>query len=138
MFKQGSWKAVGLSMACGAAYDLCFAVAILFFAAPAAALLGLAVPADPLYLRLNGIFLLLLAGLYSLPAVAPRRYSGVVVVAVAGRTLGFLFFAWSWKTGAAPVFLALGTLDLLFAVLHAALLWRTGRTSSQPEQNTGA
>jgi hypothetical protein len=125
-------------MACGAAYDLCFAVAILFFTAPSAAILGLTVPADPVYLRLNGIFLLLLAGLYALPAAAPRRYSGVVIVAVAGRTLGFLYFALVWMAGAPTVFMFLGAIDLLFGLTHALLLWRTGRLSVQPEQNTGA
>ncbi len=125
-------------MACGAAYDLCFAVAILWFTAPAAALLGLALPADPVYLRLNGIFLLLLAGLYSLPAAAPKRYSGVVAVAVAGRVLGFLFFAATWTAGAATAFLVLGVGDLMFGIVHAALLWRAGRSSAQPEQNKGA
>ena len=124
-------------MACGAVYDLCFAAAILLFTAPAAGLLGLAVPADPVYLRLNGIFLLLLAGLYSLPAVAPRRYSGVVAVAAAGRTLGFLFFVGTWAIGAAPAFLVLGSVDLIFAVVHAVLLWRAGGSPAQPEQNTG-
>lgn len=138
MQTQGSWKAVSISMACGAAYDLVFAVAILFFTAPAAALLGLEVPQDPVYLRLNGIFLLILAGLYALPAVAPRRYSGVVVVAVAGRSLGFLYFVWAWHGGAATVFLLLGFVDLLFGLAHAALLWAAGRFSAQPEQNTGA
>jgi len=125
-------------MACGAAYDLCFAVAILLFTVPAAAVLGLAVPQDPVYLKLNGIFLLLLAALYSLPALAPKRYSGVVVLAVAGRALGFLFFTWIWFGGGEKVFLLLGTADLMFSLLHGFLLWRTGRSSPQPEQNTAA
>jgi hypothetical protein len=125
-------------MACGAAYDLCFATAILFFTAPAAAILGLAVPADPVYLRLNGVFLVLLAAVYALPAAAPRRYSGIVVVAIAGRTLGFLYFALVWSAGAPTVFIALGAVDLLFGLTHAVLLWRAGGLSVQPEQNTGA
>ena len=124
-------------MACGAAYDLAFAVAILAFPAPAAALLGLELPADPVYLRLNGVFLILLAALYTLPAFAPRRYSGVVAVAVAGRALGFMFFPATWRAGAPPVFLYLGLGDLLFAAVHGALLWRAGGLSSQPEENRG-
>ncbi|MBD3866906.1 MAG: hypothetical protein IFK94_02185 [Acidobacteria bacterium] len=138
MSTQGPWKAVGSSMACGAAYDLFFAVAILFFTAPAAALLGLAVPEDPVYLRLNGIFLLILAAFYCLPALAPKRYSGVVVLAAGGRILGFLFFTWAWMASDTTVFLILGVADLMFGVVHGFLLWRTGRSPAQPELNTGA
>ncbi len=125
-------------MACGAVYDLGFAVAILIFTAPAAGFIGLAVPADAVYLKLNGIFLLLLAGLYSLPAAAPRRYAGVVAVAAAGRTLGFLFFAGIWAAGAAPAFLVLGVVDLIFGAAHAVLLRRAGGSLTQPEQNKGS
>ena len=125
-------------MACGAGYDLCFAVAILLFTDPAAALMGLVVPLDPIYLKLNGLFLLLLAALYALPTFAPRRYSGVVAVAAAGRMLGFLFFGAAWLAGAPAVFLVLGTVDLLFGVVHAILLWRATRPSAQPAQNKGA
>ena len=125
-------------MACGAAYDLIFAVAILFFTAPAAAVLGLELPADPIYLRLNGIFLLILAGMYALPAAAPKRYSGVVVAAVGARTLGFLYFALAWFGGGPMVYLVLGVADLLFGLVHAVLLRRTGRFPTQPAQNTGA
>jgi hypothetical protein len=118
---------VAASMALGAAYDAAFAVAILAFTRPAAALLRLPVPADPVYLRLNGVFLLLLAGLYLLPAVDPVRYRGVVVVASAGRTLGFVYLAWAWLEGRPAAFLGVAFLDLAFAVTHAVLLLRARR-----------
>jgi hypothetical protein len=115
-------------MALGAAYDAAFAAAILVFTRPAAALMGLTVPADPVYLRLNGIFLLLLAGLYLLPAVDPVRYRGVVAVAAAGRLLGFLYLATAWLEGEPRAFLALALVDLAFAVAHTLLLLRARRT----------
>jgi hypothetical protein len=111
-------------MALGAAYDAAFAAGILVFTRPAAALLRLDVPADPVYLRLDGVLLLLLAGLYLLPAVDPVRYRGVVAVASAGRFLGFVYLSWAWLQGRPPAFLGLALLDLAFALAHAVLLLR--------------
>ena len=85
------WRHVARSMALAALYDFAFAVAILFFTAPASRLLGLALPDDLVYLRFNGVFLLMLAGMYALPAMHPRRYRGVVSVAVIGRFAGFVY-----------------------------------------------
>lgn len=115
-------------MAAGAVYDLVFAGAILFATAPAAAILGLEVPEDPVYLRLNGVFLVLLAGLYFLPALDPRRYRGVVLVAACGRTLGFLYLALVWWQGRPRAFLLLALADLAFAAAHAVLLLRAARS----------
>jgi hypothetical protein len=122
------WTWVARSMALGAAYDALFAAAILVFTRPAAALLGLEVPPDPVYLRLNGILLLLLAGLYLLPAVDPVRHRGIVAIASAGRFLGFAYLAAAWLEGRPLAFLALSLGDLVFAVAHAVLLLRARRT----------
>lgn len=116
-----AWRRVGLSMAAGALYDAAFAAAILFATEPAGRLLGLALPDDRVYLHLNGIFLVLLAGLYGLAAAWPQRYSGVVAVAAAGRFLGFLFLGGMWLGGRETAFAGLALGDLGFAVLHAAL-----------------
>ena len=118
------WSWVGRSMAAGAAYDALFGLGVLFLLDFSAELLRLPVPEDPTYLRLNGIFLLLLAGLYLLPAFKPQRYRGVVTIAVAGRFLGFLYLGAVWWSGGESAFgwLALG--DGVFSVLHAALLLR--------------
>ena len=122
------WTWVARSMALGAAYDAAFAAAILVFTRPAAALLRLEIPKDPVYLRLNGIFLLLLAGLYLLPAVDPARYRGVVALAAAGRFLGFAYLATAWLEGRPATFLALALGDLAFAIAHAVLLLRARRS----------
>jgi len=113
---------LGRSMALGALYDLLFGAAILLLPALAASWLGLALPQDPVYLKLNGIFLLLLAALYSLPAADPVRYRAVAWVAAAGRAAGFVYFARVAATGGESVFWLLGLGDLLFALLHLALL----------------
>lgn len=118
------WRAVGFSMAVGAIYDAAFAVAILFAAEPASRLLGLALPADRAYFGLNGVFLLLLAGLYTLPAFRPERYRGVVAVAAGGRAVGAVYLTAVWADGRETAFLLLGLADGAFAVAHAALLAR--------------
>ncbi len=118
----GRWTAVAWSMGVGAVYDLLFALAILFWTRPAAALLDLDVPDDPVYLRFNGVFLILIAGLYLLPAISPARYQGVVVVASFGRLLGFIYLGLVWWSGGAQAFGGLALADLAFAVIHGILL----------------
>ncbi|HEX5043079.1 MAG TPA: hypothetical protein VFV75_09235 [Candidatus Polarisedimenticolaceae bacterium] len=116
------WSWTARSMALGAAYDAAFAAAILLFPEPASALLRIPLPADLLYFRFIGVFLLMLAAMYLLAAREPRRYQGVILVAAAGRLAGFLYLARAWSAGAPSAFLGLACADLLLAGLHAALL----------------
>jgi hypothetical protein len=116
---------IAWSMRAGALFDLFFAVAILGFTARAARTLGLVVPADPVYLKLSGVLLLLLAGLYCLPGWWPRRYRGVVVVAAAGRFIGAVYLGLAWWGGQPTVFLAVALVDLGFSLLHTGLLLAT-------------
>jgi hypothetical protein len=109
-------------MALGAAYDLVFGVMILLLPGQGAELLGLELPADAVYLRLNGVFLLMLAAFYVLPALDPRRYAPVVAIAVAGRFVGFLYLAAAWLEGRPSTFLGLAFGDLFFALVHGVLL----------------
>lgn len=118
------WRLVAHSMALAVVYDFVFAIAILFFTAPAARLLRLSLPDDLVYLRFNGVFLLMLAGMYVLPAMQPRRYRGIVSVAVIGRFAGFVYLGGVWYGGGAASFLGLALADLFFSVLHAVLLVR--------------
>lgn len=123
-----AWGSVAISMGAGAFYDFAFAAAILAFTHPAASLLGLDVPADAVYLHLNGVFLILLGAIYLLAARRPERYQGVVAVAAAGRALGFVYFMLAWSAGRPPAFLVLALGDLAFAVVHAVLLLRARRS----------
>ena len=111
-------------MALAVVYDFAFAIAILFFTAPAARLLRLTLPDDLVYLRFNGVFLLMLAGMYALPAMQPRRYRGIVSVAVVGRFAGFVYLGGVWYGGGAATFLGLALGDLFFSALHSVLLVR--------------
>jgi hypothetical protein len=114
---------VGIVLAIGSIYDLVFAVAILGFTRPAASVLGLQVPGDPVYLYLNGVFLLVLAGLYAAAARAPERYRAIAPISAGGRGLGFLLFAWAWNGGRPTTFLALGLADLALAIV-TIVAWR--------------
>ena len=124
------WKALGRAMAVGAAFDLVFAVAILGFTRAAAALLGLTVPDDPVYLALSGVLLAILAGVYALAALDPRRYLGIPPVSAAGRCLGFLLFVWAWRGGRPAAFLALALADLALAAVTLAAWLRARRAGS--------
>ena len=112
-------------MALAVVYDFVFAIAILFFTVPAARLLRLALPDDLVYMRFNGVFLLMLAGMYALAAMDPRRYRGIVSVAVIGRLAGFVYLGGVWYGGGVATFLGLALADLFFSALHAVLLLRT-------------
>jgi hypothetical protein len=109
---EAPWRMLGRVMGAGALFDGAFAAAILGPTRLAASLLGLEVPGDPFYLYLNGVLLLLLAGLYALPSVEPRRYHLVAPVSAAGRILGFALFVWGWWGGRPIALLALGLCDL--------------------------
>jgi hypothetical protein len=117
------WRTAGIVLAVGAAYDLVFGVAILGFTRAAASILGLPVPDDPVYLYLNGVFLLLLAGLYAVAARQPERYRAVAPLSAGGRALGSALFLWAWLNGHPSSFLALGLADLGLAVATFAS-WR--------------
>jgi hypothetical protein len=139
MLQRGRWRALGVSMAAGGLYDLAFAVAILGFLRPAASLLGLAVPAEPVYLRLVGILLAMLGTVYLHAAVDPRRRVPIVLVAAVGRVGGAVLFVAEYLSGAAPVFVLLGLSDLGFAVWHGVALGFARRGErAEPSSRTRA
>jgi len=123
MMRDERWRTVGVVLALGSGYDMLFGVAILGFTRSAASILGLQVPDDPVYLHLNGVFLLVLAGLYAAASREPERYRAIAPISAGGRTLGFLFFTWAWAGGRSTVFLALGLADLAIAAV-TVLAWR--------------
>ena len=121
---------VSVALAVGAAYDAIFAVLILAFAEPVAGLLGLSLPADPIYFKLNAILLLILAALYLAAAREPERYRLVAPISGAGRVAGFVFFVWAWRGGRPPAFLALGVADLALGLATLAAWRRASVVSS--------
>jgi len=116
-------RRVGYALASGAAFDGVFAVAILAFTRQAAAILRIDLPADPVYLYLDGVLLLILAAVYAAAAREPERYRAVAPLSAAGRGAGFILFLWAWLGGRPATFLALGFADLAIGVATFAL-WR--------------
>lgn len=110
------------SLMAGALYDVVFAA--LMVAAPgfAARLLGLPLPGAAFYLWILATLLAMLALLYVLAARDPRRYSGVIAVAIGGRLLGALAFAAAaWREPAlARGLLPLAACDLILGLAPAA------------------
>lgn len=108
-----------VTMVAGSFYDAAFAVLLLAGPEWGARFFGIPLPAQQLYLRFTGVFLLILAMFYLLPAIHPGRYLGNVVVAIVGRTAGAVFMVTAVAAFDQPrAFMALGLSDLLFAVLH--------------------
>jgi hypothetical protein len=115
-------------MAVGSAYDLAFAVAMVCFPRASSAALRLPPPEDPTYLGLAGVLLILLAGMYALAARDPRRYEGIVRVAIAGRLLGAAYLGRAaYLHGMHPAFAGTALVDLALGAAHAALLARARR-----------
>jgi hypothetical protein len=136
MVKRDPWRPLALSMAIGAAYDAAFGVAIMLFLEPAGALLRLEVPDDRFYVRLNGLFLLMLAAVYGAAARHPARYRAVVWTAIVGRSAGFAYFAGEGLSAGVPTFVVLGVADLAFALAHLVLIRRADRRAPVQLQET--
>jgi hypothetical protein len=108
------------SLVAGAAYDLGFAA--LMVAAPEvpSQVFRLPLPGAAFYLWFMAILLAMLAGMYLLAAKDPRRYSGVIAVAIFGRAVGAVAFAaaaWFHPEWSGLYPLAAG--DFAFALVHA-------------------
>lgn len=80
-------RLLAATLVAGAVLDVGIAAGI--FSAPelGARLLNLPLPGETFYLWLLAAFLLILAALYLVAAYDPRRYSGIIAVAIPGRLL---------------------------------------------------
>lgn len=126
MSQVAAERRLGSILSIGAVYDLGFGVAILAFARPSGAILGLPIPDERVYLNLNGVFLLILGAIYLAASRAPGRYPAVAPISAAGRVLGFLLFASAWRGGSPSAFLGLGLADLALGIVTFAA-WRRAR-----------
>jgi hypothetical protein len=120
-----AWRRLGLSFLAGAVVDAAFGFAILAAAESLAPLMRLTLPVPRVYLDLNGLLLLALAGVYVLVWRQPRRLAPVAAAATLLRFGGAALFASGVALGRAePTFLFLAALDGGLAVVHLALLRR--------------
>ncbi len=109
-----------LSLLCGAAYDLFFAALMVLAPDVPVRLFHLPLPGETFYLWLMATFLLMLAACYLLAAQDPRRYSGIIAIAIAGRWLGALAFTVAaWQNPDLVGLYPLAAADFLIGAAHA-------------------
>lgn len=116
------------SLVLGALWDVAFALLLGFAPEPSARLFGLPLPPLPegaFYLWVLAVLLLMLAALYVLAARDPRRYSGILAVAIGGRLLGGAVLLLA--AGRVPGLYPMAAADLAFGAAHAAF-WLPIRT----------
>jgi hypothetical protein len=124
-------SALQYSMLLGAVYDCFFGLFILFLPGILAKIINLGMPVEQVYLRLNGLFLVIIGVFYSLYWVDCIRFREIVFIAITARISGFIFFISSWAFFAQPfTFLLLGIGDSFWAVLHFVLFRSASKTGS--------
>lgn len=111
------------SLVLGALYDVAYAVVMVTVPeVPARAFdLPLPPPEGMFYLWILAVVLAMLAALYLLAARDPRRYSGIIAVAIGGRILGGLVLLAAALRGL-PGLYPMAVADLLFGLAHA-IFW---------------
>lgn len=111
------------SLVLAALYELGLAVALVLAPASVGRPLGLPVPEEHFFLRLLAVLLLMVASLLLFAARDPRRYSAVILVAIAGRLAGAVALAGSalGHPELAGLY-AVAAVELAFGLLHA-LFW---------------
>jgi hypothetical protein len=111
-----------VSLVLGALWDAVFALLLGFAPKASARVFDLPLPPLPegaFYLWILGVLLLMLAALYVIAARDPRRYSGILAVAIGGRLLGGLVLLFAAARGVPGLYPMAGA-DLAFGISHAA------------------
>lgn len=114
------------SLVAGALYD--FGFAVLIAAAPEVPARIFHLPLPPLpegafYLWILAVLLTMLAAFYLVAARDPRRYSGIIAVAIGGRILGGLVLLAAALYAGLPGLYPMAGGDLAFGIAHAAFWW---------------
>jgi hypothetical protein len=121
-------RLLGVSLVLGALYDAAFAVVMVAAPELPQRILRLPLPGAGFYLHLIAVFLLMLAALYLTAALDLRRYTGIILVAIAGRLLGAAVLgAAAWSDPRLAGLWPLAAADFAFGAVHA-LSWGMIRT----------
>ena len=111
----------------GAFYDSFFGIPLFFAPIATTQLFGLIVPPDgigTLWLRLDGVFLIIVSMFYLVTALDPSRYLGNVIVCVIGKIWSVAFYSiYVFMFGAPVQFMFFAILDFIFFFLH---IWALG------------
>ncbi len=128
----------------GAAYDGGMGVPLLLLPAVTTKLFALPMPVPgEIWLRLDGIFLIILALIYLVMSQNPARYLGIIPVILLGKAASVVFYAaYVFLDGQSKSFLIFAGLDFILFFLH---LWALGpngmariRAALQPAQPSPA
>ncbi len=112
------------SLVLGALYDLAFAALMVLAPGLLADLFRLPLPGPRFYLWLIAVLLAMVASLYLAAAHDPRRYSAVIAVAIAGRTVGAAALALAaWRDPGMDGLWGPAAAELAFAAAHAIFWW---------------
>jgi uncharacterized protein YjeT (DUF2065 family) len=118
--------ALQYSMIFGGIYDIFFGLFILFIPRILAKIIALDMPAEEVYLRLNGLFLIIIGTLYIVYWFKPEKNIILVKIAIGARLSGVLFFFAAYFLYGYPfTFLLLGIADGTWGIIHC-LLYKTG------------
>ncbi len=117
-------RLLGTSLVLGALYDAAFAAIMVFAPELPQRMLDLPLPGEDFYLRLIAVLLLMLAALYLAAAHDLRRYTAIVLVAIAGRLLGAaVLAATAWGDPLLAGLWPLAAADFAFGAVHAMSWW---------------
>ncbi|HEV7667011.1 MAG TPA: hypothetical protein VGS22_00680 [Thermoanaerobaculia bacterium] len=113
-------RLLGASLVLGALYDAAFAVVMVVAPELPRRILRLPLPGADFYLWLIAVLLLMLAALYLTAAHDLRRYTGIILVAIAGRLLGAAVLALAAQRDPQLAGLwPLAAADFAFGAVHA-------------------
>ena len=109
----------------GAVYDGGMGVPLLFLPAATTKLFALPMPVPgEIWLRLDGIFLIIVALIYLVMSQNPARYLGIIPVILLGKAASVIFYsAYVFLGGQSKSFLIFAGLDFIMFFLH---LWALG------------
>lgn len=116
------------SLLAGAAWAVTLAALLALLPAALARAAALPLPAHRLYPAAAAVLLAMLAVLYALAARDPRRYSGIVRVAIGGRLVTAAVLAVAAAGRPAPLVLAAGAaVEAGLGLAHLAFWWPVHR-----------
>jgi hypothetical protein len=117
-------RLLGGSLVLGAIYDAAFAVVMVAAPELPQRIFHLPLPGADFYLRLIAVLLLMLAALYLSAAHDLRRYTAIILVAIAGRLLGAAALgASAWSDPELAGLWPLAAADFAFGAVHAVSWW---------------
>ena len=108
----------------GSVYDSSFGIPILFAPALLMNTMGLPMPSiGEIWLRLDGIFLIILGIIYWIMAGDPQRYLALVGVILLGKVVSIVFYLTYVALGESKMLVLFAALDAVMFALH---LWALG------------